>query len=167
MIEIAIFFLLLFPLIRLVKMFLIRGRPVSIARRRGQPQVRLMAILGSGGHTTEMLRIVKVLDDEFTPICFIVADTDKHSAKMTHEMIKRPFNIKIIPRAREVKQSWTSTIFSTMKAFFAAIPIIYDVRPDLILVNGPGTAIPLIIASFILQLTTNHDVKLGKKNEIK
>ena len=63
---------------------------------------------------------------------------------------------------REVKQSWLSTVVSTARAIFHAIPIVFDVRPDLLLVNGPGTCIPIILASLLLQITTNHDVKLGK-----
>lgn len=47
-----------------------------------------------------MLRIVKILDDEFSPICFVYADTDKHSCQMVQQMIQKPYTIKTIPRAR-------------------------------------------------------------------
>lgn len=161
MLGVAIFFLLIFPCYRFFKILLLqRGRPTSIVKRRNHQHVRLLAVLGSGGHTTEMLRIVKILDDEFSPICFVYADTDKHSCQMVQQMIQKPYTIKTIPRAREVKQSWATTVISTLRAIFHAIPIAFDVRPDLLLVNGPGTCIPIILASLLLQLTTNHDVKL-------
>ena len=64
--------------------------------------------------------------------------------------------------SREVKQSWLSTVFSTLKAILYAIPIIYEDRPDLLLLNGPGTCIPIVIAALLLQLTTSHDVKIGE-----
>ena len=36
---------------------------------------------GSGGHTTEMLRLMCQMDlDFYTPRTYVVADTDKHSA---------------------------------------------------------------------------------------
>lgn len=161
MLGVALFFLLIFPCYRFFKiLFIQRGRPTKLAQRRGIAQVRLLAVLGSGGHTTEMLRVVKILDNEFSPICFVYADTDKHSCQMARQMIHKPFSMKTIPRAREVKQSWLSTVVSTARAIFHAIPIAFDVRPDLLLVNGPGTCIPIILASLLLQITTNHDVKL-------
>ena len=49
-----------------------------------------------------------------------------------------------------------------MKAILYAIPIIYEDRPDLLLLNGPGTCIPIVIAALLLQLTTSHDVKIGE-----
>lgn len=122
--------------------------------------MRVLAVLGSGGHTTEMLRIVKILDDEFMPLSFVYAETDKHSLDQVKEVIEKPYSIRTIPRAREVKQSWKSTVLSTLRAIFHAIPIMFDLRPDLLLLNGPGTCIPLVIAAFVLQLTTNHDVKI-------
>ena len=61
-----------------------------------------------------------------------------------------------------MKQSWSSSVFSTIKAVIQSIPIIFDLRPDLLLLNGPGTCIPLVIAAVILQLATSHDVKIGQ-----
>lgn len=80
---------------------------------------------------------------------------------MAKQKIIKPYKLQVIPRAREVKQTWSSTLLSTAKAIFASIPVVFDDRPDLLLLNGPGTCIPIVIASFCLQLFTNHDVKLG------
>jgi len=156
MLAVALFFMMIFPVYRMFKIFVLqRGRPTKLS-----DSVRMMAVLGSGGHTTEMLRVVKVLDPEFNPICFVYAETDRHSSQMTNEHIQRPYIIRSIPRAREVRQSWLTTVQSTLRAIFHSIPIMFDVRPDLLLVNGPGTCIPVILASLLLQVTTNHDVKL-------
>ena len=70
--------------------------------RRGHSQVRVLAVLGSGGHTTEMLRIVRILDDEFMPLSFVYAETDKHSLDQVKEVIEKPYSIRTIPRARFV-----------------------------------------------------------------
>lgn len=161
MLLIAGIFLFLFPIYRMIQIFIRRGRSIDIYARRGVRNVRVCAVLGSGGHTTEMVRIIKCLDDCFTPLCLVQADTDKHSAKMAQEhLTNKQYSLKLIPRAREVKQSWSSTIFSTLKAILYAIPIIYEDRPDLLLLNGPGTCIPIVIAALLLQLTTSHDVKI-------
>ena len=64
--------------------------------------MRVLAVLGSGGHTTEMLRIVKILDDEFMPLSFVYAETDKHSSDQVQEVIEKPYSVRTIPRARFV-----------------------------------------------------------------
>jgi beta-1,4-N-acetylglucosaminyltransferase len=187
MLILALIFLFIFPCFRLIKIIFRRGLPVNLAQirhasqtgshnrtmgvpevhvsnnRKNKPEVnvRVCAVLGSGGHTTEMIRIVKCLDDCFTPLCLVQADTDRHSTKMAQENLKeKKYSINLIPRAREVKQSWWTTLLSTSKAIVASIPIIFDYRPDLLLLNGPGTCIPIVIAAILLQLTTNHDVKI-------
>merc|ERR1712062_328495 len=167
MLILALTFLFIFPCYRLIKLILRRGRSVDLAAIRhgtgnkSDVKVRVCAVLGSGGHTTEMIRIVQCLDDCFTPLFLIQADTDRHSAKVAQEKLKnKKYSINLIPRAREVKQSWWTTVLSTMKAILVSIPIIFDVRPDLLLLNGPGTCIPIVIASILLQVTTNHDVKI-------
>jgi len=156
----VLWILVLFPFYRLIKILVFqRGKPCTVAQRRGG-SVRVMAVLGSGGHTTEMLRILSVLDNEFGPITVVVAETDRQSTFMAKQKLIKPYKLQVIPRAREVKQTWSSTILSTAKAIFSSIPVVFDDRPDLLLLNGPGTCIPIVIASFCLQLFTNHDVKL-------
>eukprot|EP00879_Flechtneria_rotunda_P025794 GHRR01027441.1.p2 GENE.GHRR01027441.1~~GHRR01027441.1.p2 ORF type:complete len:104 (+),score=23.07 GHRR01027441.1:593-904(+) len=55
--------------------------------------VRTMIVLGSGGHTAEMLMLVESMDKQFyNPRVYVVAETDKMSAK----------------RALTQEQSWSS-----------------------------------------------------------
>merc|ERR1712242_16322 len=157
----ALIFLFLFPVYRLLTIVYRRGRAVDIKAKRGTQNVRVVAVLGSGGHTTEMIRIINSLDDCFSPLCLVQADTDKHSGPMAREKIKdKHFRLYKVPRAREVKQSWATSVLSTLKAVIHSIPIVFDLRPDLLLLNGPGTCIPIVIAAIILQLATSHDVKI-------
>lgn len=76
----------------------------AAARRTGG--VRVMAVLGSGGHTTELLKLMKRLKrDVYAPIAFVVAETDKTSQEKT-ELDWKPSpadSFVIIPRSREVR----------------------------------------------------------------
>ncbi len=56
-----------------------------------------------------------------------------------------------LPRAREVGQSYITAIWTTFVAFIASFRIILSVKPDLLLVNGPGTCLPLCIAAWIVR----------------
>ena len=53
------------------------------------------------------------------------------------------YSTRSIPRCREVGQSYVSSIASTVKAFLSCISLILQERPSLLLVNGPGTCIPV------------------------
>ena len=37
-----------------------------------------------------------------------------------------------VPRSREVKQSWISTIFTTVYASLISFPLVFRIRPDLV-----------------------------------
>ena len=88
-------------------------RPFSVKK------IRCLAVLGSGGHTMELLQLVKKWKPGKYHIDFVLAETDTTSEpKMRRILAHFPedsFTVHRIPRAREVGQSWSSTILSTLK----------------------------------------------------
>jgi hypothetical protein len=58
----------------------------------------------------------------------------------------------VIPRSREVGQSYVTAVWTTLVAFLASFRLLLGARPDLLLVNGPGTCLPLCVAAFLLRL---------------
>jgi beta-1,4-N-acetylglucosaminyltransferase len=57
-----------------------------------------------------------------------------------------PYDVVAIPRSREVGQSFRSSVPTTLCALRHALAAVLAFRPDLLLVNGPGTALPLVAA---------------------
>ena len=55
----------------------------------------------------------------------------------------------LVPRAREVGQSYFTSIFTTLNACWASVRVYVKTKPDAILANGPGTCIPVITACFV------------------
>lgn len=121
----------------------------------------LMAVAGSGGHTTEILRLLEHLSSAYSPRHYIIADTDEMSAqKISSFELKRAdrdpsttfpkYCIHRIPRSREVQQSWLSTVLTTLYASWFSIPLTYRVKPDLVLCNGPGTCVPICVSALLL-----------------
>ncbi|XP_024910428.1 UDP-N-acetylglucosamine transferase subunit ALG14 isoform X2 [Cynoglossus semilaevis] len=114
----------------------------------------------SGGHTTEILRLVESLSGTYSPRHYVIADTDKMSEEkiLTFEKSRAcsgpnsQFTICRIPRSREVHQSWSSSVASTLKAMQYSLPLMFRVRPDLVLCNGPGTCVPVCAAGLLLGL---------------
>mmetsp|Transcript_1684 Transcript_1684/g.5909 ORF Transcript_1684/g.5909 Transcript_1684/m.5909 type:complete len:243 (-) Transcript_1684:1814-2542(-) len=110
-----------------------------------------MIVLGSGGHTAEMLRLVGAMDKQkYTPRTYVVAATDRLSAEkaVRLEGDRKDYTLEVIHRSREVGQSWLSTPGSTLRAIVHAMWLIFGAPPQVLLCNGPGTCIPLCLAAF-------------------
>ncbi|XP_076146314.1 UDP-N-acetylglucosamine transferase subunit ALG14 [Alosa pseudoharengus] len=120
--------------------------------------VCVLVVAGSGGHTTEILRLVGSLSESYRPRHYVIADTDKmsedkiHSAESSRgDTLKNPqYTIHRIPRSREVRQSWSSSVVSTLNALLYSVPLAFQLRPDVVLCNGPGTCVPLCAAGLML-----------------
>jgi beta-1,4-N-acetylglucosaminyltransferase len=61
-----------------------------------------------------------------------------------------PIRLYDLPRSREVGQSYFTSAFSTLHAFLWSLYLVwYEVRPDLLICNGPGTCLPLCAAALL------------------
>ncbi|CAH8510316.1 unnamed protein product [Schistosoma guineensis] len=92
-----------------------------------------------GGHTAEMLSYTSVLTCKFQPRLYVIATTDSMSEQKVLDLGDKcdiKFSIKRIPRAREVKQSYASSIFSTLVSCLSAFPIVTIFRAKLIVINS-------------------------------
>ncbi|XP_034873869.1 UDP-N-acetylglucosamine transferase subunit ALG14 homolog isoform X2 [Mirounga leonina] len=103
----------------------------------------LLVVAGSGGHTTEILRLLENLSNAYSPRHYIIADTDEMSAhKINSFELNRAdrdpstmlpeYYIHRIPRSREVQQSWLSTVLTTLYSMWVSFPLTHRVKPDLI-----------------------------------
>ncbi|KAJ4804168.1 UDP-N-acetylglucosamine transferase subunit ALG14 [Rhynchospora pubera] len=139
------------------------GRPF---KRAPTTSLRTMIVLGSGGHTAEMLSIVNVLQkDKYAPRSYVAALTDNMSlqkAQVYEESLQNHENnvdkkrggaqFMQIYRSREVGQSYITSIGTTIVAIIHAMWIVLKLRPQVILCNGPGTCIPLCACAYLLKI---------------
>lgn len=148
-----------------------RNRPV---KNRTEP-CRTLVVIGSGGHTSEMLRIIGGLQfKNYSPRLYVVAQGDEMSqdkvklleSSWQHKndedesvlsTIDRRgancasiFHIKTVPRARRVLQSYFTSIFTTLIAIAHSFTLVFSFSPDLLLCNGPGTCIPICFWAYVL-----------------
>jgi beta-1,4-N-acetylglucosaminyltransferase len=102
-----------------------------------------------------MLEIVKKLKtDRYTPRYYVVAEGDLNSLNKLSQLEtdKEDFQIFTIRRSRQVHQSYLSSIKTTLISIFDCFPILIHTKPNLILVNGPGTCVPICLVSFFLKV---------------
>ena len=122
-------------------------------------KAKTLVVLGSGGHTAEMLQLVQSIKmnvkyaHKYQPLCFIVASSDTTSIARLAMFDLVPHRcVYKIPRSREVGQSYASSIFTTIYAICYSLLIVLYERPDLVLMNGPGTCIPIALSTFLCRV---------------
>lgn len=162
------FLILLIPLLTLRLLYILpqyRHPPT----RRARSTTRLLIVLGSGGHTTEMLAMLsRVQVEEYAQRVWVVSSGDEFSARKAGEFEEGrvgrekhgeggklgngSYSIKTIPRARRVHQSLLTAPVSSLRTLFACFPLLlHPAPPDLILTNGPATATIVVLASLLLR----------------
>ncbi|XP_044528022.1 UDP-N-acetylglucosamine transferase subunit ALG14 homolog [Gracilinanus agilis] len=129
-------------------------------RRKGLKtvSVRVLVVAGSGGHTSEILRLLGSLSKDYNPRHYVFADTDKMSAikirmfeeKRAERDSESLYTTHRVPRSREVQQSWSSSVFTTLYAVCYSLPLTFRLKPDLVLCNGPGTCVPICASALLL-----------------
>ena len=151
-------------------LFLVRLLVFARSRRnRGSGQLILdrpntggaytvMVVLGSGGHTSEMLRLVRSLSakkSRIRSLVMVVATSDTTSAARIGSILGAdfpiPIQVRAIGRIRAVGESVVTAVMRMPSIMLSSITLIASVKPDVILTNGPGTCIPVIFASLLLQ----------------
>jgi beta-1,4-N-acetylglucosaminyltransferase len=123
--------------------------------RKSSHPVKTMIILGSGGHTAEMLRIIKHFNlKNYSPRIYVHAQTDKLSCDKVRDLENSNQDYKIIEiyRSREVQQSYFTSVWTTVLSILNCFPILWRENPKLIICNGPGTCIPLCIIAFLFKV---------------
>ncbi|XP_046989518.1 UDP-N-acetylglucosamine transferase subunit ALG14 homolog [Schistocerca americana] len=128
-------------------------------------KIKTAIVIGSGGHTAEILRLMRCLNPSvYSPRIYIVASSDSSSEtkilsmeealanKLNRDLKEAEFKIVKIPRSRSVSQSYFTSVFTTLHSFCVCVPIMWALRPKLLLCNGPGTCIPICIISFLMNV---------------
>ena len=119
----------------------------------------IMIILGSGGHTGEILLMIQKLDfNKFSSCYFVSSHNDKNSENKAKESIpidkykNTKFIFLKIYRSRNVGQSFISSIPTTLYALFQSFFILIKYRPNMVVTNGPGVAFPILFIGYILRI---------------
>ncbi|CAI8491202.1 hypothetical protein CAS74_004936 [Pichia kudriavzevii] len=129
----------------------------SNTKAKGKRQ--MLILLGSGGHTGEMLRVLeqwKQLDKYDRE--YVISTGDETSIiklKQFEEQHGSSKNYKItfVYRARNIGEGKFKATVNTLRSFISTISTFLGKNklPDIFLTNGPGTAIPIAYILFIFK----------------
>ncbi|HDD24502.1 MAG TPA: hypothetical protein ENF52_03590 [Chloroflexi bacterium] len=99
--------------------------------------VRVLAILGEGGHTVQMLKLVALLGDEYE-YSYLMPQNDRTSEAKIE--IPGPVYRAYIPRGKS-SIDWRRSILCLFQEFM----VLWRVRPQVILSVGAGIAVPISV----------------------
>ncbi|KAH9504196.1 UDP-N-acetylglucosamine transferase subunit [Bulinus truncatus] len=157
----------MFSIFLIIVFLIILFKFINLKNKRNETTKKCSAsvliVVGSGGHTSEILTLVKSLGSNYCPRYYVLAETDTTSENKVKqcELLKSElshsseYSIWYIPRSREVKQSYLTSIWTTLVAIVYTFPLVFKLNPEVILCNGPGTCIPICIAGLFLKLKRN------------
>ncbi|CAG9482561.1 dolichol-linked oligosaccharide biosynthesis enzyme, putative [Plasmodium vivax] len=114
------------------------------ASERQNGPVEIGVVLGSGGHTFEMLQILKLIKDSNISFHFFYANNDplsREKAENALEEYKKDFFA--IPRCRNVGESYVRSSVKLFFAFIYCLFLTYRMNMSVLMVNGPGTCLPV------------------------
>jgi UDP-N-acetylglucosamine:LPS N-acetylglucosamine transferase len=107
--------------------------------------MKLLVVLGEGGHTTEMLNLVDLLGDRYE-YHYVVSKQDALSA----DQIRIHGQVHPLLRPRSKDTSLPIAALRTVVTTFQALRVLLRVRPKGILSTGPAIAVPVAILGKLL-----------------
>lgn len=135
----------------------------------------LVVLLGSGGHTGEMLRLMETVDvGKLGKVKWIVSSGDTTSAVRLRRFLESrttPQSLSSLSsqntllelkRARRVGEGLLSSVFSTLGSLRQAFFLLSSRknRPDVLILNGPATAVSLCLVATLLNLVGVSDTRI-------
>lgn len=127
---------------------------------RAPPGSNLMVLMGSGGHTGEMIRLLSSMDLSCYSRTYVSSSGDATSLAKAMEFDESvsgdstfPTEYLTLERARSVGESFLHSIFSTIRSFASTVIALASLhpKPAVLLLNGPGTSVPLAYVLFIFK----------------
>lgn len=160
----AISLLLAGLLIRLVVILPAAHRPENPPIQSAMPVLEgnLMILLGSGGHTGEMIRLAERMDISSCSRTWLVSSNDnsslqkleafENSLRARSRGKEAKVNIATLPRARKVKQPLLLSVKSTIVSLISCVRQLRRLpAPDVLILNGPGTSVPVAYVMFAMK----------------
>ncbi|KAJ2714462.1 metalloprotease [Coemansia spiralis] len=136
-----------------------RGVRAATARRKGKAAARgtptkvLCIVLGSGGHTAEMVRLLQGVNFErYARRLYVVGRGDALSLNQVAKVERAQpgsHHVGLVPRSRAVGQPWLTVPVSVARCLSCVAALLYDYSPDAILCNGPGNCVVVCVAALV------------------
>ena len=116
--------------------------------RRRRHEGRAAIVLGSGGHTAEMLRMLESSGRGHSEFTFWVSEGDNLSL----QKLESKCSVILVPRPRKVGQSVVSSIARLPRCIFVVVLSLMRHWPCKIICNGPGLCFIVALFAKLIRL---------------
>ncbi len=112
------------------------------------PTMRVLVILGQGGHTAEVLRLVEMFVARQAPFSYQYLITREDNVSAAH--IRHPGPIFWINRSRYKSYALWQEILRTLLSFVQSFFVVLHARPHAVVTSGPALAVPVALWARLL-----------------
>lgn len=111
------------------------NKPTKI---RGKSNLKVVVLMGSGGHSTEMERLLVNLHRKYNQRIYIITKGDNLSLRRIYDMEEsrksrgRDYHVVTIRRARQVGQSYITSIWTSLLCLYDCFKVVYATRPHIV-----------------------------------
>ncbi len=98
----------------------------------------VLVVLGEGGHTSEMVRLLRLLGDGFS-YAYVITREDR----LSEGKIPFPGPVHRVNRPRWKGEGWGTGFLKYLRLNLQSLALLLRARPKAILHSGPGTSAPL------------------------
>jgi beta-1,4-N-acetylglucosaminyltransferase len=107
--------------------------------------LKILVVLGSGGHTAQMVKLVAMLSPDHSYSYMVGRDDQLSESKITRAGL-----VYRVHRARRHEDGLLKTVFKVIRLSFESLGVLRKAKPDAVINAGPGTAVPVAILGKIL-----------------
>ena len=102
--------------------------------------MKLLVILGSGGHTAEMLKLIDLMGNDYE-YEYVIQKEDK----LSEDKIKHKGEIYYVNSPHRFGDNIIMKILRTLRLFFQAYEIIMMSPTEAVISSGPGVCLPFFV----------------------
>ena len=107
--------------------------------------MKILVVLGEGGHTTELLRLVDLLGDRYEYHYMVTREDNLSASRIKH---RGPLYSLSRPRGKDTGMA--GAVWRTLLAGVQSLPVIWRIRPTAVLSTGPAIAVPVSLIGKLL-----------------
>lgn len=108
---------------------------------------KILIVLGSGGHTTQMLKLLELLGDRYD-YEYVINDNDSVSSKKINGKIYKILNPRLFGNSKFMQ------MLKSVVGFFQSIKIYWNSKLYAVISAGPGLSFPLFVCAKMLGIKT-------------
>jgi len=114
----------------------------STKDKRTVRKMRILVVLGEGGHTKELLALIDLIEEDYQYGYLIIRDDG-----ISKDKIQKSGPVFRIIRPRYKKLHLIKDVFNTLRCFWESFHVLRRFRPNVVLSSGPAVAVPVSVLS--------------------